>query len=304
MIAYVRIVNYAGDMFFNHAKMDRFLEEISRDLVYGPIMRDLNNYGFELRYSFRGNGLYKPQIIFAKDADMLCNIERSPVTLYLSCRHGAGNAAYEFLHEAYHFYQDSFGMFCTPLLYKEQAAVLLDLKSFIHLVYFCEAMAATESIRAAWRLREAGNDLAWCGISHSLNWRKISNQYVSNAVENGGVLAAQRLFSGWYGSIMRRRFYERQSIKLWRDIVKTAEEKTGMPVNFVSVTLSEILHLMPSVLRPSYLQDMDLDQSLFTPSLSSRAQKFHINYGEGTSHCASLKNGSPIYLWRKSAASS
>lgn len=293
-------------MFLNQTKLEHFFACTARDVVYGPIMQDLQVYGVGLRYRFfRGNGLYKPQLSFLKNDHATPAVVKSSAPLDVCMRHGAGMAVYQFLHEAYHFYQDSFGMFCTPLLRAGQPAVLPDLKSFVYLVYLCEAMAATESVRAAWRLKDGGNDLAWRGVMRSLDWRKISNQYVSNikliGAEND---AARMFFEAWYGSPLRRCFYEMQAVKLWRDMVKTAEEKTRQAVCPVSVSLSGVLDLMPFDVRPLYIRDMDLNQPLFMPRVSYRVQKYDI-IGDGNPvEDLPFKYGSPAYLWRKSQGSS
>ena len=272
------------------------------DAAYAPVMRDLNAFGYGVKFKyFGGAGQYTPHMVYTSSSDDLRDLSAAPskfapLTLTLCARYGRAVTMHTFLHEIYHFYQDSFGMFFIPRLCGGAAAVIPSADSFVRLVLFNEAMAATESIRAARRMSIAGNPVPWRGALWSFDWHGMSRGYAAHIQKhNNETQAAAHMFCAWYGPRYRRRIYAVRASALHREIVQISHIKTGKTPQQIHIPLSDVCGQMPSALRPAYLDEIDINKPIIAAPLggmdiSTQAEILAVE---------KFKQGSAAFLWRQ-----
>jgi hypothetical protein len=169
-----------------------------------------------------------------------------------SSRFGPAQNAFSWLHELMHFWQDLHGLFFTPLLQQRSATpVMLDAQSHVAVVCFCEAMAHTEALRAAWRLKLSGHPLAWQGACGSLDWRLHARVYARDVQRLSEVEAARAAFDRWY-TAPQRSYYERRALAAYKEML-AAYAPLPAATQLRHARISEVLAMLPESSRPPYL---------------------------------------------------
>lgn len=253
-------------------KTQCLLDFASQDRVYASIIEDLTAFGFEIEYPFWGrNGTYTP---FSMAVDISVSnhdiflqefqnsVKRGEMKCHFSFagRSGKNTVAHYFLHEAFHFFQDRYGLFLTPLQKKGEMPVLLCPRSEIKLLLFCEAMAQTEAIRASWRLYKMGYKNAWYGAILSLNWGGHTLSYYQDLKSGmNEVHAARHNFDRWYKTL-HRGYYEKKALRLYEDnLIKFMREANIKDEKYVqpflrTVRLADIRDMLSPQKCPAYLE--------------------------------------------------
>ncbi len=265
-------------------KTSWLLELANQDAFLKSIVEDLQKFGFEIKYSLLGRaGEYRPQALqtnvpindaFLDTLKISIEAGEMPAKFKLSPRFGKSHMAHTFLHELIHFYQDMSGLFLTPL--EHGSIIQPDLKSHIEITLLCEAMAATEAIKASLRLKKEGRPEAWNGAFWSLDWHDLTKNYTRDiGIGRSESEAAQNCFNGWYKSRLRH-YYERRAFETYKN---HGQEHR-------SVNMAELITLLPENQRPQYLNALK-------PALTREYKS------SNNPNWQNIQIGSPPYLWKK-----
>lgn len=263
-------------------KIEWLFEQAGRDPAFKPIIEDLKNFGYDIRLPLLGGaGAYQPKALktntpinenFIEEFRKQIEQGEHKAQFKLCPRFGRAQVLHTFLHEAYHFHQDMLGLWLTPL---EQGRIVQpDLRSHVEITLLCEAMAATEAIRASWRLKEAGHPDAWNGAFFSPNWHGLAKGYVKDIrMELPEKDAAKNCLNAWYKS-PQRKFYEKYAFETYKNHNQ----------DYRAVDLNALVETIPNA--PDYLKIIPSDFDL-------EYKKTDNNKWE------EIVIGSPAYLWHK-----
>ncbi len=207
-------------------------------------------------------GAYSPCIIDTSHDTELEAIEdalRSPhlrPQLRIAKRVSAATRLYYAIHELIHFYQDCLGFVCHPMGRGHITPTLLDAQSYARLTLFCEAMATLEAIRAAWRMRESGEPLAWSGALRSRDWRKLAIAYDEDREAGLSEMDASKATWSRFFELPTRDYYVRRAVSAYPKLLTRYgfNPPTVMPNHrdMRHVSLKDCLALLPAPLNEEY----------------------------------------------------
>ncbi len=288
------------------------------------IIHDLNDFGHDISFSlFTNMGAYEP---FALSTESLDTAEKQQqfahgfwdmfesgnmkAKLRFSAFCGADINAHYFLHEIMHFHQDMNGLYLLPLQEQGTFPILLDAKSDIVAIMFCEAWAEIEAIRSSWALREKGNDSGWRGALKSSDWRNLAIAY-DRDLQDGmdEKCAAASIFRLWYEGT-HREFYEchglkihEENLKCFRDNVEKISD-SDISEKLRKLELPMLLARFPKGGIPDYFSLIDWVDNIYSCIKSSKVQRrideLEQRYGKAdNTNIQDIKCGAPPYLWNR-----
>ena len=230
-------------------KTQDLLEFAKQDNRYNEIVTAINKIGLTINYTWLGNtGSYHPQALNLQNIeDLETKIQHlketgaAKHTIRLSHRFGKWVMYHTFLHELFHIYQDTLGLFLIPLHINGKPQLSLDEESQITVTLFNEAFAATEAIRASYRLKQKAHPEAWYGALISPDWYKLAKNYAKDIKTSDEETAAKNLFDNWHKSHLKK-YYES----------RTLTPQTS-PMKLNGITYESLTDLIPEKHRPSYL---------------------------------------------------
>ena len=269
---------------FNQKRTERLFDNCAKDHDLLLIINDLVDFKYKIKYRFWGGpGTYHPKSIqtntplndaFLSEFSKQIQRDEHRAHFTLSWRHGKSVMLHTFIHELYHFHQDALGLLMTPL--ELDPIIQPDLKSHIKLTLMNEAMAATEAIRASYRLKEAGYPHAWRGAFFSFNWHGLAKNYIKDIMlGTNEEQAAQNLFLKWYES-PQRKHYERYAFETYKNHGQ----------EYRNVLIHELINSLAIDKKYSYINKIDY--------------KFKVEYkAVVNNNWQDITIGSPPYLWAK-----
>ncbi|PCJ98192.1 MAG: hypothetical protein COA45_08570 [Zetaproteobacteria bacterium] len=299
----------------SYAMQDKFFAEVTHNLV---------DFGHEINFSLRGGaGAYQPFSLSTEKIDtpekqqqfssgFWDMVEQGNISakLCFSMLSSADVNAHYFLHELMHFYQDMHGLYLLPIHEQGVFPILLDAKSDIVAILFCEAWAEVEAIRTSWALRESGHPSGWNGAMASADWRGLACAYDDDL--NSGVdeaKAAANTFHRWYEG-KHRRFYENHALRIHE--INLARFKEGvenineadLTQNFRALELPMLIARIPKGGIPKFFHQIDWESDVYaqvsTPDVCARVQILEDVYGvDDNPNIQDIKCGAPPYLWHR-----
>ncbi len=305
-------------------KQEAMISYVVQDTFFAELMHDLVDFGYEIDFPLRGGaGAYQPFSVSTEAIDTPQKqqqftsgfwgmIEQGGVRakFRFSALSSADMNAHYFLHEMMHFYQDMHGLYLLPIHEQGVFPILLDAKSDIVAILFCEAWAEVEAIRTSWALREKGNPSGWNGAIRSPDWADLARAYDHDL--NEGVdeaKAAANTFQRWYEG-KHRRFYEEHALKMHE--INLARFKEGvegfkeseMTQNFRVLELPMLIARVPKGGIPKYFHQIDWDSDVYgqiaTPEVLTRVGDLEKRYGVADNmNIQEIKCGAPPYLWHR-----
>ncbi len=302
-------------------KRNEMLSYAMGDSFFAGIIHDLNDFGHEIIFSSLGGaGAYEPfslssekidtpekQLQFADGFWSMFETGSMKASLRFSAFSSAELNAYYFLHELMHFYQDMHGLYLLPLQEQGVFPMMLDAKSDIVAIMFCEAWAQVEAIRSSWALQKKGNDLGWRGAIKSSDSRKLALAYDKDLC--GGMdekSAAANIFHLWYND-KSREFYERHALKIHKINLARFQKNVSsenINENFRKLELPMLIARLPKDGIPNYFSLIDWEDKSYS-NVETREVNNHINelqktYGTAdNTNIQDIKCGSPPYLWQR-----
>ena len=304
-------------------KTQKLLDFAMKDAYFAAIMHDLMDYGYTIRYSlFGGAGAYTPTYLSTDPLDSTLKqqqfangfwamSERGMMTckLRLSVLAGVDANKHSFLHEVMHFYQDSIGLYFIPLKEKKQLPIILDVKSHIVSILFCEAWAQTEAIRTCWALKDKGDSSGWDGLVRSKEWHDLARFYDSD-LESGldESRAAANCLKEWYKG-KHRIMYEKHALSIFEanlkvfrgDVKGIADQDIGASLRHLNP--SDMIDRIPEKERPKFLSRLEWDENMTGPqneAVVAKIQSIEARYGKAASDDVSdIKSGSAPYIWKR-----
>lgn len=268
---------------------------VEKDQFMGDIAHHLKTYGYNICYKFfSGNGSYAPfglsvsefeKESFQKEFRDQLEAGAYKASFEFSPRYLKNTTLLTWLHELIHFYQDMHGLFFTPLSIKGQPRFILDEDSAVWVVQACEMMAAVESIRAAWRLKEEHNiDNAWMGARYSLNWMGMAGLYEreTKLSEHNDAEILMVLAKKWLHSVQQR--YNASRTRAAHQSMLRHIEDALEPIE-VSVDFESFVNAIP-VNHQSHFSYLDV----LKPYWDNHAQNLDV-----------FIHGSPIFYWSQQA---
>jgi hypothetical protein len=304
-------------------KSQRLLDFAMKDSYFAAIIHDLLDYGHRVRYSpFGGAGAYTPTYLSTDPLDstlkqqqfsngfwamserglMICKIR-------LSMFAGEDANKHSFLHEVMHFYQDSLGIYFTPLKEKGRLPVVLDAKSHIVSLLFCEAWAQIEAIRTCWALKDKGDASGWDGLLKSKEWSALALFYDAD-LESGfdEARAAANCFKEWYRGSYRV-MYEKHALDIFETNVKIFSadvkglDQGAMAASLRCAGVDDIIARIPAKERPKYMSRIEWDNTMLDPqdkSIREKLRKIEARYGRADNNDVSdIRCGSAPYIWKR-----
>lgn len=299
-------------------QVNALLERAAHDPFFAKIINLAASYGLHIRRPvWPGRSLYRPSAVRVNaGGDTVINEplhlpdHAAGAVLTLPRYGGAAPLAHDLLHELVHLYQDMHGLFLIPLLRRGHMPVIPDMRSALCAHLFCEALAETETIRAAHRLQRAGFPEFLEGARRSTDWRVLARSY-AHALEKGynEDEAAAHILMQWY-ALPARRFYERRATALYRknlDLYLRYAGTRPAGLNALQPSLRRIdvpalISLLPETKGAhfAYLKKLDVSVTRALSADSIRALE-HFEHHYGTAERTGLDDfthGSPAYLWR------
>ncbi len=294
------------------------------DKFMSSIVHDLNDFGYDIGFSiFASAGAYEPFSLSTEKIDTpekqhqfvsgfwsMFEAGNMKTKLRFSTFLDSDISAHYFLHEIMHFYQDMNGLYLLPLQEQGVFPNILDVKSDIVAIIFCEAWAQTEAIRASWSLREKGNDRGWRGAIKSPDWRELAlayDKYLQEGIDEK--CAAANIFHLWYKG-KHREFYERNGLKIheinltrFKEGVKDLNHK-DIGKKLCKLELPMLIARLPKGGIPDYFSLIDwvddIYSSVKTNDVNLRISELEQLYGAANNlNIQDIKCGSPPYLWNK-----
>ncbi len=298
-------------------RRQEIISYVIQDKFMAGILNDLHDFGYEISFSAFGRaGEYQPFALSTEKIDSpekqhqfasgfwhMIEAGRVKAKFKLSRLLSVDVNAHSFLHEMLHFYQDMHGIYLLPLQEKGEFPVLLDAKSDIVAIMFCEAWAQVEAIRISWALKERESISGWNGAITSPDWRNLSLAY-DNDLKNGvdEAVAAANIFKKWYEG-KSRIFYEKQAIKVHEsNLARYLNDVEFIKDNFRKLELPMLIVRIPKEGMPNFFHQIDwtdgLYSSIVSQSVLSRVQELEDIYGKAdNTNIQQIKCGSPPYLW-------
>lgn len=231
-------------------KVQKLIQFAKQDTVYNDIVTNIESLGIDVSLTWFGKtGSYQPQALnlnnpeeLEETIEQLKKNGHTHSTIKLSLRFGKWIMYHTFLHELYHAHQDSLGLFLIPLHINGKPQFSLDENSQRTITLFNEALAATESIRASYRLKENGYPDAWYGALLSPDWHKLARTYAKDIKNtNYEETAAKNLFNNWHNSHLKK-YYEK----------KSSQPQTSK-MELKDINYENLSALIPKTKRPGYL---------------------------------------------------
>ncbi len=288
------------------------------------IIHDLNDFGYEVCFSlFGASGAYKPFVLSTEKIDTPERQQQFIDGFWSIFETGCMKAkiglfalssleinAYYFFHELMHFYQDMNGLFLLPLQEQGKFPVMLDAKSDIIALMFCEAWAQVEAIRISWALHEKGYNMGWGGALRSLESRRLALSY-DNYLQSGldEKYAAANIFNLWYKG-KNRVFYEKHGIKIYninlarfKKNIKNISNK-DMGENFRKLEIPMLIARLPRGAIPNYFSQIDWRDEIYnninSPSVMRRIKGLEDLYGKiDNINIQDIKCGTAPYIWNR-----
>lgn len=315
-------------------RTDELLELAYHSPVYAHIVQDLEAFGYQIHHPYFGRtGSYTPYGVMIEGPDTDCmraggrhvfarseqhseqHSEKAPKEMWahfsFSRRFGWAVTAHYWLHELMHFYQDSHGLFLTPLEGAGQMPILADAVTEIRMMLVCEAMAEVEAIRASWRLREANHPIAWQGALKSRDWRQLAQSYADDlAAGSSEATAAEKIFLHWF-EVAPRAHYEKRALKMFEEnfarLAAAAQLTSGEAAAFLRhLNIKDIVtNLLPADDCPPYLspeafKKLNPQLEIKTATVRQRLEDWKSKMGTAPAgKIQDLTLGSPPYLWRR-----
>lgn len=297
---------------------------VMQDKFFAEMMHDMVDFGHEISFSLRGGaGAYQPFSVQTEKIDTAEKqqqftsgfwrmIEQGHVMakLRFSALSGGDMNAHYLLHEMMHFYQDMHGLYLLPIHEQGVFPVLLDAKSDVIAILFCEAWAEVEAIRTSWALRERGNAHGWNGAIASPDWRDLARAY-DNDLTNGvdEAKAAADTFHRWYAG-KHRHFYESHALNIHQTNLARFEQgvadinQADLTQNFRVLELPMLVARLPKGGIPKFFHQIDWMDDIYnkvaSPDILTRIQNLEQQYGVAdNSNIQEIKCGAPPYLWHR-----
>lgn len=298
-----------------YAMNNKFFE----DLLY-----TLFDFGHDINFRvLASSGAYQPLSVSTEKIDtqekqqqfangFLSTIEQgqTKAKLEFSALSNDNTNAHYFLHELMHFYQDTHGLYLLPIHERGVFPILLDAKSDIISILFCEAWAEVEAIRTSWALKESGHPQGWKGAITAPDWKYLALSY-DHDLQNGidEAKAAANIFQKWYEG-KHRGFYEAHALKTHKINLNRFKEgvdnfkELDLTQNFRNLELPMLLARIPSGEIPKFFHQIDwvspLYNNIITPRTSSEVSGLEKLYGTtDNQNIQEIKCGSPPYLWHR-----
>lgn len=292
--------------------------------IFENIMHDLSDFGHDISFSIlTGTGAYQPLSVSTDKIDTQEKQQQFANGFWKTIEQGKNKARLKFsslsnddtnahylLHEMMHFYQDMHGLYLLPIHEKGVFPTLLDAKSDIISILFCEAWAEVEAIRTSWSLKKNGHPQGWRGAITSPDWTELALSY-DHDLQNGidEAKAAANIFQKWYEG-KHRKFYETHALKIHKSNLNRFKEgvdnvtKTSVTQNFRRLELPMLLARIPSGEIPKFFHQIDWLNPLFnditTPKSLKETTELEELYGiTDNLNIQEIKCGSPPYLWNR-----
>ena len=208
------------------------LSTLNKDPFFSSIIHALKQCRYKIDSSLSWHtGSYEPFLIHTKHEDIpddrhiiLQSTPSYTAVFKIPAKHGIGQSLHILMHELIHFYQDIHGLFWIPIL-RDQTIDMLDEASFIKVYLHCEAMAQTEAIRGAWRLKNLGYPHSFHGALWSPDWHRLTRHYQSVLIhKKEETYAAQDLFQKWY-THKNKSYYEKRAKRVYTNILDIIHKK-------------------------------------------------------------------------------
>lgn len=309
-------------IFFNKQKRAGALlsAAMADEALYDGVIDTLVDFGYRLEFVFGGGaGLYCPHILATQALDtpqknaiftqaFLEQYDRNafPAKICINRTLPRAQQMNVLLHELMHFYQDIHGFYYAPLQEEGVFPILPDARSRVVLTLFNECWAACEAVRAGWRLKNLGDDLAWRGALASRDWADLARGYADNMA--GGMdegRAALAMIEQWYEA-PQRAFYEREALAFFTQNIAqyTSTGASVEPDNLRKIRLEDLIARMPDDGVLSYFRAMDVENPLFfeirTPMVRDAVESFEGEYGGAqNTNIQDIKCATPPYLWHR-----
>ncbi len=284
---------YDGSMWLlsDENKTQTLLDLAEKDIFMGSVLNALKAYGYNIEYRFfAGNGSYAPFGLSVSEFDQ----EAFKAEFKEQMDAGLYKAAFEFsprylksttmltwLHELVHFYQDMHGLFFTPLRIEGQPRFILDEDSAVWIVQACEMMAAIESLRAGWRLKQEQHmPEIWSGAQYSLNWMGFASLYESEILKTtvDDSAACEKIAHKWLHSVQQK-YNASRTRKAHRTMLRYLDDRFE-PIE-VSVDYESFYKLIP---------EQHKDRFMYLDVLKNHWQNIPQNLDI-------FIHGSPIFYW-------
>ncbi len=292
------------------------MQLVGKDAFFCSVMEELEKFGYQILFKWWGQaGSYHPYgISVASEVDtgskafqesFLRQVEHGDLLaeFKFSNRFGLAIISHTWLHELMHFYQDLHGLFLMPVQKKGQIPVMLDAQGEVTLMLFLEALAATEAIRASWRLQKHGDVMAWKGAMLSPDWRWLAKAYQRD-VEAGTkeITAAQNLFKNWYQSALRK-YYEKRTLKAIEKTFSRFSKSGNIQPNLRALFLPDLKKTFPILKQHDFLDWKALADPFFHGAVTRSVQKslarLEDRIGKADNmHISDIAIGAPPYLWK------
>ncbi len=292
--------------------MTQFSDILSRaeqDVFFEGIVQDITRVGYHIsRPLFSGAGGYTPQMVASENIDLIKEGLKqypNPIKFHFSRWLGVEVVAHYALHELMHFYQDSIGLYFTPLHSPQKPSVMLDAVSTVKAILFCEAWAETEAIRASWRIKEDhGDGLFWKGVLRSPDWGDLALAY-EGYLQSGEeeLRAAAAIFQEWYQG-PHIKFYEEQALKYFQVLLRCCQSG-GNDNYFRNLTASYLYQKVTDTRNVSFFCFVDFE-ALFAREIQSKNVRNIISTGgklyekAASESVSDIENGSVAFLSRAS----
>lgn len=305
-------------------KINALLSFAMQDAYFEPIIHDLIDYGHDINFSFLGGaGAYQPFALSTEQIDTpekqqqfsngfwaMSEAGNLKAKIKLSLLLGQEGNIHSCLHELMHFYQDISGLYLSPLKEQGVLPIMLNLRSQIAALLFCEAWAQTEAIRTCWALREDGDKRGWMGATSSPDWKELALGYDKDM--QGGTdekVAAAAVFKRWYKGD-HRSFYERHAMRcydmdfarLTEDVQDVSDENAAQKM--IDLELPMLIARVAEDRVPKYFSQIDWHDDLVTQPqdkhVLASVKAFEDKYGVSENYdVQQIKCGSPPYLWKR-----
>lgn len=305
-------------------KRNTMISYAAQDKFFAGVVHDLMDFGHEVSFPLQGGaGAYQPFSVSTEaintpekqqqfTSGFWAMIEQGGVRakLCFSAFSSADINAHYFLHELMHFYQDMHGLYLLPIHEQGVFPVLLDAKSDIVAILFCEAWAEVEAIRTSWALRESGHPSGWNGAITSPDWADLARAYdhdLSAGVDEAK--AAADTFHRWYEG-KHRRFYEEHALKIHETNLARFKEgveglnEAELTQNFRVLELPMLVARLPKGGIPKFFHQIDWTNDVYgkvaLPDIIERIQGLEERYGVADNpNIQEIKCGAPPYLWHR-----
>lgn len=295
-----------------------------QDEYFADVVHAFQDFGLKIKFSvFAGAGAYQPYALSTERLNTAIKQQqfangfwkasengemRAHITL--SSIHGGGRAAHDFIHEAMHLYQDMYGLFFVPLKERETLPHMLDAKSDVLAILFCEAWAQTQTIRFCYQMKMKGYKAGWKGALSHPDFGYMARSYADDLSKNiPEQEAAARCFLSWYDG-EHRGFYERHALnihelnfeRLTGDILKLKTKDVQKNLRVLDV--AELPTRVPENVMTDFFEMVDWrDERLShiqTSDVQTRIDALNEKFGKANNNDISdIKCGAPIYIWNR-----